>query len=249
MNDCRIEIAGVPVLVRCCHQENADFFRDYRKEGQEECLIVEPTQADLERIQADFDRADEAEGIPKHRRTDSFLENNAIHALLSEKLVDYSVLLMHGSALCMDQDAYIFTAKSGTGKSTHARLWREVFGERVWMINDDKPMLKIGRQGAAVYGSPWRGKHRLGTNASAPLRAIVQLERGDVNHIEPMSKADAFPVLMKQSLRAGSPGTRIKILELEKRLLDSTDFYRLTCNLEPEAAAVAWKGMNEGIFR
>ena len=83
----------------------------------------------------------------------------------------------------MDGAAYLFTAPSGTGKSTHTRLWREVFGDRVWMINDDKPMLRISENLVTAYGTPWNGKHHISRNASAPLKAIVQLNRGKENII------------------------------------------------------------------
>lgn len=239
----RIEMAGVPVAVRCRFHENQAFFHDYFTE-KEPLFTIEPTEADLRQMQADFDRMDEMEGIPKHRRTDGFLENNAIHALLAERLVEQNALLMHGSALCMDGKAYIFTAKSGTGKSTHARLWRQVFGDRVWMINDDKPMLRIEESGVTVYGTPWDGKHHLSRNASAKLKAIVNLTRDESNHIAPMSRADAFPVLMKQCYGSRNPATMARIMELEKRLLSAVDFYTLGCNMLPEAAKLAWEGMN-----
>ena len=64
------------------------------------------------------------------------------------------------------------------------------------MINDDKPMLRIREDGADACGTPWDGKHRLSRNASAPLRAIVKLERAEENRIEPMNRADAFQLLM-----------------------------------------------------
>ena len=238
-----IELAGVPVEIRCRFESNRAFLKDYLTE-KEPVLIIEPTADDLARMQDDFDRMDEADGVPRHRRTDEFLENNAIHSLLAEKLAESGVLLMHGSALCMDGEAIIFTAKSGTGKSTHARLWREVFGDRVWMINDDKPMLRIDDTGVTVYGTPWDGKHHLSRNASAKLRAIVNLTRDESNHIEPMSRADAFPVLMKQCFGPKNPVTMARVMELEKRLLRAVDFYTLGCNMLPEAAWVAWEGMN-----
>ena len=243
MEDFCIELAGIPARVICRFKDNRTFLSDYVTENRP-LFTLEPTEDDLIRMQADFDRMDEADGIPRHRRTEEFLENNAIHALLAEKLVPYDVLLTHGSALCMDGAGYIFTAKSGTGKSTHARLWREAFGSRVWMVNDDKPLLKIGEAGITVWGTPWDGKHRLSRNASAPLKAIVSLCRDEKNHIEPMEKADAFPVLMKQCFISRNPATMARIMDLEKRLLDAVDFYTLGCNMEPEAAKVAWEGMN-----
>lgn len=208
--------------------------------------MIEPVSADLERIQSYFDRLDEAEGIPAYKRSDIFLENNAIHSLLARALIWENVLLMHGSALCMDGLAYIFTAKSGTGKSTHTRLWRETFGDRVWMINDDKPLLKISETGATVYGTPWDGKHHLSRNACAPLKAIVKLERDTFTHIEPMTKMEAFPMLLTQTFASNDSAVMVRMMELEKQLLDTVDFYALGCNMDPGAAKVAWEGMNGG---
>jgi hypothetical protein len=238
----KVEIAGVPLAIRSRFRENSDFFREYDTRA-EALLTLEATEADLERMQADFDRFDEAGGLPKRRRSDAVLENYAIHRLLAEKLTEHHVLLMHGSALCMDGQAYIFTAKSGTGKSTHARLWREVFGPRVWMINDDKPMLKFKSDGITVWGTPWDGKHHLSRNAGIPLKAVVHLKRDDENSIEPLPKADAFPVIMEQTYHSKDPATAAKILKLEMQLLNKTEFYTLYCNQETEAARTAYKGI------
>lgn len=243
MIECRIEIADVPVLIRCRYEENADFFRDYLTDKPER-FVIEAAETDLMRMQEEYDRMDEAAGLPGYDRSDVFLENNAIHALLARRLLRENILLLHGSALCMDGQAYIFTAKSGTGKSTHTRLWRETFGDRVWMINDDKPFLKITPAGTTVYGTPWDGKHRLSRNASAPLRAIVKLERDAVNHLEPLARADAFPVLMRQAFISREPADMPKALELLGHLLGTAEFYALGCNMDLDAAKVAWEGMN-----
>ena len=243
MVEFRIEIAEVPVLIRCHDEKNAAFFREYLTEKRER-FIIEPGPEDLAGMQRHFDRMDEVEGRPGRQRSDSFLENNAIHKLLAERLVFENVILMHGSALCMDGQAFIFTAASGTGKSTHARLWREVFGDRVWMINDDKPMLRIEENGVQVYGTPWNGKHHLGRNACAPLKAIAQLRRDTSNHIEPLSKADAFAELIRRGYVSDKPAVMAKITALDKSLLDLVPFYRLDCNIEEEAAMTAWQGMS-----
>ena len=207
---------------------------------------MKPGEEDLQRIQASCDRMNEAAGFPRRQRTEKYLENSAIHAMLAEKLTEYGVLLLHGSALCMDGEAVIFTAGSGTGKSTHSRMWRELFGDQVWMINDDKPLLRIGEESVLVFGSPWDGKHHLSRNASAPLKAIVKLERAEVNHIEPIKKEEAFPVLMKQCYVSRNPAITLRTLDLMQRLLRMTDFYNLGCNQEPEAARVAWEGIFTG---
>lgn len=118
--------------------------------------------------------------------------------MLAAALLYYNILLMHGSALCMDGEAYIFAAPSGTGKSTHARLWREVFGDRVWMINDDKPLVRVEEERAFVFGSPWCGKHKLGCNGSARLKAVVELttDRNKHGHVE-ISRVQVSEKLLK----------------------------------------------------
>lgn len=237
-----IEIAGVSGEILCKCPENELFFKDYVSD-KEPLFVVNPVEEDLQRIQASCDQMNEAAGFPRRQRSEVFLENSAIHAGLVEKLTEHDVILLHGSALCMDGEAVIFTASSGTGKSTHSRLWREMFGDRIWMINDDKPLLRIGEESTLVFGSPWDGKHHLSRNASAPLKAIVKLERAEVNHIEPIKKEEAFPVLMKQCFVSRNPATMLRTLDLMQRLLRMTDFYNLGCNQEPEAAKVAWEGI------
>ncbi len=149
----------------------------------------------------------------------------------------------------MDGQAYIFMAPSGTGKSTHSGLWRQLFQDRVWMINDDKPMIRVSESEIRVYGTPWDGKHHLSRNASAPLKAVVLLNRDDDNRIERRSKADAFRALLKQAYVSDKPEILRKITELDKEIAEKTEFYHLFCNMRPEAARIAWEGMNKGIPR
>jgi hypothetical protein len=240
MHECIIEIAGVPVLIQCRFKENVDFFQDYVSEKQA-CFTIRATETDLKRIQSDFERADRADGILPYQRSDPYLENNAIHSLLVEGLIPYHVLLMHGSAICMDGQAYIFTASSGTGKSTHTRLWREVFSERAWMINDDKPLIRMENGRITVYGSPWDGKHHLSRNASAPLKAVIWLNRDENNSIMPMTAVDAFPIVRKQVSLPQNKELLMQVLAMEKQLLQTVDFYKLYCNMEQDAAWTAWK--------
>ena len=238
----RVKLAGVPAEIRCRREETRAFLHDWLTEEEPE-FIGEVTDDMMVMVRSEL----EAEGR-KHGAVQEYspryLENNAVHALLAEKLVDYGVLLMHGSAVCVDGKAYIFTAKSGTGKSTHARLWREAFKERAYMINDDKPLLKVGDDGIMVYGTPWNGKHGLGRNACAPLQSIAYLNRAEDNHAERMSAAEAYPVLVQQVYSSKDPDTLRKILEAEKRIIQSVPFYRLWCNMEQEAAYTAWNTMS-----
>ena len=238
----RIEIAGVPAEVACRYAENEAFFRDYRT-CRAPAFTLAPSDGALERMRGRLLAAAAREGRSP-RLSDAFVENSALHEALAGALTAYGVLLMHGSALCMDGEAYVFTAPSGTGKSTHARLWREAFGERVFMINDDKPLIRVEDGRAVVYGSPWNGKHRLGRNASAPLRAVARVRRSAVNRVSPMPRAEAFSCLAAQCFASRDAAVMRRILALERALLDAAAFYNLYCSMEPEAALTARAAMS-----
>ena len=154
---------------------------------------------------------------------------------------EYNAFLFHGSAIAVDGEAYLFTAKSGTGKSTHARLWREMLGERAVMVNDDKPMIRVTDHGAIVYGTPWNGKHHLGANIAVPLKSICILERGAENQICRVSKAEALPMLVQQAHRPNDPAALARTMTLIDKL--QAPIYRLRCNMDISAAELSYNTM------
>jgi hypothetical protein len=177
--------------------------------------------------------------------SDGFMETLAVHRKLATQILRFNTLLFHGSAIAVDGEVYVFTARSGTGKSTHARLWRKKFGERVVMVNDDKPMLKVQNGKISVCGTPWNGKHRLDTNVELPLKAICIIYQDADNHIERISVHDALPVLWEQSYRPSDEMDMGKMLEMFGEIAENIPIYRLGCNMEDKAADVAWEGMRE----
>lgn len=174
----------------------------------------------------------------------AYLESLAIQRKLSEALIDYDTILFHSSALAVDGQGYLFAALSGTGKSTHSRLWREMYGDRVTMINDDKPFIHVGEDEVRVYGSPWNGKHHLGTNTSVPVKAICILTRDTTNHIERIKADEAFAILYQQTYRSKDPAKLAHTIDLITRMADKVALYRLGCNMDPDAARVSYEGMN-----
>lgn len=217
--------------------------RDYRCE-EEPGSTVKITRSHIERERERAEAEDRKEGIAPRRFTDSYLETLAVYREIAEQLCERGVLLFHGSAVAVDGEGYIFTAKSGTGKSTHTRLWREYLGERAVMINDDKPLIRIADDGGVrVYGTPWDGKHRLSSNTSAPLKAICILERARENSIVKISPSEALPMLLQQVCRVQSPERLKKLLALTDRLSGSVSLYRLGCNTDISAAQTAYHAM------
>lgn len=168
---------------------------------------------------------------------------------LFRKLCDYALdkangIIFHSSAIMVDGEAYLFTAPSGTGKSTHARLWRELLGERAVMINDDKPIIRYIDGEFYVYGTPWNGKHRLDTNSRAKIKAICNIYQAKENKIEKMNVGEMLTVILKQTLRPSNLEQMDKLLALIEKLLTNVELYKLGCNISIEAAELSYKTMS-----
>ena len=236
------KIAGHNVRIISLYKTIHDLCKDYACEEDAEFEVEIFTQDILEenvRAQAE----DALEGLPVHHYLKMNLETTAAYRKITDKLIDYGIFLFHGSVIAVDGQAYLFTAKSGTGKSTHTRLWREMLGERAVMVNDDKPLLELKNGGVTVYGTPWNGKHNIGTNISVPLKAICVLERGENNCIEQINPSEAYAMVLQQSNRSVAAEKMVKTLELLEETLHRVKIYRLKCNMDPEAAKVAFEGM------
>ena len=109
------------------------------------------------------------------------------------------------------------------------------------MVNDDKPMLRVTEDQTLACGSPWRGKHRIGGNLQVPVKAICFLERSETNWIREISKKEAYPEIIRQIFRPEDPLAMMKVMELVGKM--KVRYYALGCNMDPEAARVAYQGM------
>lgn len=243
-NDFRITLAGITVEVRPRYDTIKKMCRDYLTDAPAD-FAVAASEADVafEREQSVLQAR--REGREPVVYGDDYLETLAVYRQIADHMVSRGVLLFHGSAIAVDGVGYLFTAKSGTGKSTHTRLWRRRFGERAVMVNDDKPLLKITPEGTWVCGTPWDGKHRLSNPITVPLKALVVLERDESNRIAPISFAEALPMLLQQCYRPQTPRDMAQALDLLDRMAKNVKFYRLGCNMDPEAADVAYAGMQQ----
>lgn len=237
-----ISLAGFCVEINSIFETTRTFCRDYLCGGEPEFSVsIFPEDITFEREKSA--KEDLLEGIPVRQFSDEYLETLAVYRKICAKLLERETLLFHGSAIEVDGIAYLFTAKSGTGKSTHTALWRKVFGDRAVMINDDKPLLKLTPEWVLVCGTPWNGKHGLGCNRMVPLKAICILERAEQNTIAPIDAVEALPMLLQQSFRTGTPGGTILLFDILDKLTKRVQLYRLGCNMDPQAAVVAYEGM------
>ena len=233
--------ADVTVQLKTTYSYVLEYCQAYACEGLPD-LRIATTQADIDFERKKTAREDEAQGTSDSRFTDPCLETLAVYRRIAEKMPEYDTVLIHGSCVSVDGTAFLFTAKSGTGKSTHTRLWRELLGERAVMVNDDKPLLRVNADGSAiVYGTPWDGKHHLSCNTAVPLKAICILERGTENRIREITKTEALPILIQQTYRPEDPLALAKTLTLIDRL--DAKLFRLSCNMDIRAAELSYRTM------
>ena len=184
---------------------------------------------------SDIVREHTAEG----EATAGYLESLAAYRKIGRALLDYDAMILHAATISFDGRAYAFTAPSGTGKSTHIRLWKQVWGTRVGIVNGDKPVLRFLDGVLYAFGTPWSGKEGWERNVRVPLGAIVCLGRGAENRMARISASQAVPRLLHQILMPDDAAGAEATLALCDRILSCTPVYRLACNMDPSAAVLA----------
>lgn len=240
-----ITIAGSVLSVSSLFESTRDYCRAYLTEEAPD-FSLRVTWEDLEFEQAFLDEEARQEGLRRRKFTDPFLERAAIQRSAAEALLSRDVLLLHGSTVAVDGEGYLFTAKCGTGKSTHTRLWREAFGGRAVMVNDDKPFIRITGQEVLACGAPWSGKHGLDTNVTVPLKGICVLTRGEENRIRKAAPEEILPMLLHQSSPPRESGALGQYHRLVEALARRVPLWQMECTKEPDAAWVAYRAMSSG---
>ena len=127
---------------------------------------------------------------------DAFALNNSLMLLFAFSSARHGLLEMHASVVMNDGKGYLFLGKSGTGKSTHSRLWlQHIPGTE--LLNDDNPILRLMPDGSArVYGSPWSGKTPCYKAQDVPVGAVVRIRQAPFNKIERLPIIQAYASLM-----------------------------------------------------
>lgn len=235
-------IAEKNIQITSIHSKVHDYCKLYKTNGVPD-FSVETVQNDIDFEREKSARENIAEGHPVVNYPDEYLEELAVYRKIVEKMLDYDTFLFHGSVISVDGEGYLFTAKSGTGKSTHTRLWRELFGDRAVMVNDDKPLLRVTDKGVTVYGTPYNGKHGLGCNIAVPLKSICILTRAEENNICSVSPEKVYPILLQQVYRPSDKDKLLKTIDLIDRTVKHVKLYKLGCNMDLSAAEIAYNGM------
>jgi len=152
-------------------------------------------------------------------------------------MLQYGGFMLHSSAVIMDGRAYLFSAPSGTGKSTHTGLWKKYYPETV-IINDDMPAIRKVDGIYRAFGTPWAGKTHINENVSAPLHAMVFIERDEkcsITEIEPM---EAIVRMMREIPISVYKGQSDLLLDFYNDLFKTVPSYLLKCNISKDAVEI-----------
>lgn len=233
-NQVTIKIADICIGINPVNNGWDVFCKDYIVD-EEPDFIVESTEKDI---------AEEQKHIAEYTGRVKFIplevEKLWIQRQIAEKIPTYDAFFIHATSVRVDEDAYLFLGPSGAGKSTHSRLWKRHFGDRLKVINDDKPIIKVKEDEILACGSPWSGKEGLRNNISAPVRGCIYIHQAKRNSIESMSAKESWELIMRQAYRTQSAGNMKKTFKLFDKMIKTVPFYSLNCNKTYDAVELAY---------
>ncbi len=228
---------GISVEAEYSCEYISDRCRDYKTSTPAEIFIT-VTAEDINN-EANFGKTEVTE------QSKGYLEFLSLYRKFCNAAASKGIVLMHGCAVATGGKAYIFTAPSGTGKSTHANLWLELLGDKAFILNGDKPLIDMKPVIPTVYGTPWDGKEHLSQNTNLPLGGIVLIERSESNSVEPLSQGEALKILLSQCYRPNDPADMQHVLNSILKLTETVKFYKLKCNISKEAALLSFNTLTK----
>lgn len=246
----RMKIADVLMDVSSQYEMLAEYCRDYIVEDSveevSERLVL--TMEDIEKERAIAEKSGESvpmlgsrQNMPQY--SPQYLETLAALRKIADFMPEKDCFLMHGAVVAWKDQGYLFTAPSGTGKSTHLALWKKYLGDQAEVINGDKPFLKVTEDEVWVYGTPWAGKEQWQVNKKVALKGICFLGRGEKNSIQKIDSFSALPFLMRQVYFTDASQSAGKTMELLDQMLKKVPLYRMKCDISKEAFECSFGAM------
>lgn len=234
-----VKLADKIFHIEHVHPELETFCKDYLAEDVTPDFQIHLTEDDIA-----FEKtcATETDFSPAYLETLSLLRK------ISDILPSHRRFLMHGASICYDDKAYLFTAPSGTGKSTHIRLWKKYLGDKVKIVNGDKPFISLdkdleGNIQPLIYGTPWAGKERWQRNCFESLKGICFVQRGTTNTIQRLQPEECVMMLFRQVYLPDDPGAVGQTLELIDSLVKHVPLYLLTCDMSEDAVRCSFEAL------
>ena len=228
-----VGLADKYIEINSVYDALRNFFKDYLVTDVTPDFSVSLNQEDI---------SAEQEVTSENQFSPTYLETLALLRKLAEILPSHNRILMHGASISYNEHAYLFTAPSGTGKSTHIRLWKKYLGDDVKIVNGDKPFVSLEDE-PVIYGSPWAGKENWHRNCKMPLKGICFVQRGTTNSIRRIEASDCLSLLFKQVYLPTDTLAAGLTLELVDMLIKKVPLYVLTCDMSEDAVRCSFEAL------
>lgn len=180
---------------------------------------------------------------------ESMYEYTAVLRKFGEWLPLNGGFVLHSACFDVDGTGVVFAAHSGTGKTTHMKRWKRHLLDKLQPVNGDKPIIRFFDNEPEVpyaYGNPWKGKERYGSNIRTKVKHICFIERGDVTTVEKVEKSEVIDFIFNQVyIPQGNPVAVMNTMQLIDRFLNSCKLWRIKCNMDSDAGAIAYKAIFE----
>ncbi len=216
-----------------CFKEKA---RDFEADFSTTDFIFSAEDSDLKYEQS---MADGVYGKP-------LLEFSALLRKLGEAIPLRDAFIMHAASFDVKGTGVCLLAHSGVGKTTHLTRWKAYLGDKMTVVNGDKPIVRFMDNKPYAFGSPWKGKENLGENTKTEIKYLCFIERDSKNYAEVLDKKDALERILNQVyMPRTNPLATAKTLELIDKLLSECSLWIIHCNMDKNAGEIIYKEIFE----
>lgn len=167
-------------------------------------------------------------------------ERVVVFRKIADAIIDFNGFFVHSSVVSLDNCGYMFTGKSGAGKTTHSKLWTAYFGERAKIINDDKPIIRIFDDKLIAYGNPWCGSVGMSLNEKVDLDSVCFIKQAVENKIRKLSNKESFSFLLNQVVIPKDAKNKLKLFDMLDIFISKLSFYELECDVSTDAVILAY---------
>lgn len=227
-----LKVCGLNIQVNNIYEEIKNCSLEYMIEKTKPDIILETTEDEiLKEVSAD----------PRFGK--GYHEGAILFRKMCREILRYNAFFFHSAVVSYEGKGYVFTGKSGSGKTTHAMLWKEVFSDAV-IINGDKPMIRREKDGFFAYGTPWNGKEGLHKNTSVKIEGVFFIEQDDKNSVKKLSHKEVLEKVFSRTNYIREPELNVLLINLLESFVTEVPFYKFSCNLSRDAVYAAYKTMN-----
>lgn len=173
-------------------------------------------------------------------RYDLYLEYICAYRKIAEQLPKFNAFVMHGAVIKVEDKGVAFMATSGTGKTTHMLYWKEICGDKLTIINGDKPIIRIIDGVPYAFGTPWAGKERFHKNDRVAMTDLCFIERSAEDKVENLSGINGAMLFINQIYRNHDPEYLRQTYDLANKFFTSCNLRKIKCTNNISAAKTAY---------